>query len=124
MKNGYKTLASIKKDAVSFAEQVFAMDYSNLDDDSLCVTADQSRAPEEVAATVTEVIFRKTGLKLFSCQLQTAFALFNGHIAELSTGEGKTLAGVVAAIMYVKSGRKVQILVFNDYLAKRDATDN
>lgn len=124
MKNGYKTLASIKKDAVSFAEQVFAMDYSNLDDDSLCVTADQSRAPEEVAATVTEVIFRKTGLKLFSCQLQTAFALYNGHIAELSTGEGKTLAGVVAAIMYVKSGRKVQILVFNDYLAKRDATEN
>ena len=124
MKNGYKTLASIKKDCIAFAEQVLAVDYSNMDDDSLCVTADQARVPEEIAAAVTEVIFRKTGLKLFSCQLQTAFALYNGHIAELSTGEGKTLAGVLAAIMYVKSGRKVQVLVFNDYLAKRDATEN
>ena len=124
MKNGYKTLASIKKDCIAFAVQVLAVDYSNMDDDSLCVTADQARVPEEIAAAVTEVIFRKTGLKLFSCQLQTAFALYNGHIAELSTGEGKTLAGVLAAIMYVKSGRKVQVLVFNDYLAKRDATEN
>ena len=124
MKNGYKTLASIKKDTVAFAEQVMAMDFSDMDDDSLCVTADQARLPEEIAASVTEVIYRKTGLRLFSCQLQTAYALFNGHIAELSTGEGKTLAGVVAAIMYVKSGRKVQVLVFNDYLAKRDATEN
>ena len=124
MKNGFQSLTSIKKDCISFAEDVFAKDYSDLDDDALCVTADQSREPLEVAATVTEVIYRKTGLKLFSCQLQTAYALFNGHIAELSTGEGKTLAGVVAAIMYVKSGRKVQVLVFNDYLAKRDATEN
>ncbi len=124
MKNGYKTISSIKKDCIAFAEQVLAADYSKMDDDFLCVTADQSRTPIEIAATATEVIFRKIGLKLFSCQLQTAFALYNGHIAELSTGEGKTLAGVVAAIMYVKSGRKVQILVFNDYLAKRDATEN
>ncbi len=124
MKNGFKTIASIKKDCIDFADKVLAANYSDMDDDTLCVTADQAREPIEIAATVTETIFRKTGLKLFSCQLETAFALYNGHIAELSTGEGKTLAGVVAAVMYVKSGRKVQILVFNDYLAKRDATEN
>lgn len=124
MKNGYKTIASIKKDCVSFADKVLETDFSQMDDDTLCVTADQAREPIETASAVTEVIFRKTGLKLFSCQLQTAYALYNGHIAELSTGEGKTLAGVVAAVMYVKSGRKVQVLVFNDYLAKRDATEN
>ena len=124
MKNGYKTIASIKKDCENFAEKVLAADYSELDNDALCVTADQAREPIEIAATVTETIFRKTGLKLFSCQLETAFALYSGRIAELSTGEGKTLSGVVAAIMYVKSGRKVQVLVFNDYLAKRDATEN
>lgn len=124
MKNGYKTIASIKKECIDFADKVLASDYSKMDDDTLCVTADQAREPIEIASTVTEVIFRKTGLKLFSCQLETAFALYNGHIAELSTGEGKTLSGVVAAIMYVKSGRKVQVLVFNDYLAKRDATEN
>ena len=83
MKNGYKTIASIKKDCQTFAEQVLATDYSGLDDDFLCVTADQAREPIEIAATATEVIYRKTGLKLFSCQLQTAFALYNGHIAEL-----------------------------------------
>lgn len=124
MKNEFKTIASIKKDCAIFATQVLSSDYSKMDDDTLCVTADQAREPVEIAATVTEIIYRKTGLKLFSCQLETAFALYNGHIAELSTGEGKTLAGVVAAVMYVKSGKKVQVLVFNDYLAKRDATEN
>ena len=124
MKNGFKTIASIKKDCVAFADKVLSADYSQLDDDTLCVTADQAREPIDIASAVTEVIFRKTGLRLFSCQIETAFALLNGHIAELSTGEGKTLAGVLAAIMYVKSGRRVQVLVFNDYLAKRDATEN
>ena len=101
MKNGFKTIASIKKDCIDFADKVLAANYSDMDDDTLCVTADQAREPIEIAATVTETIFRKTGLKLFSCQLETAFALYNGHIAELSTGEGKTLAGVVAALMII-----------------------
>ena len=124
MKNSYKTIASIKNECLDFATKVLAQDLTQYDDDALRVIANEATEPVEIAAAVTEVIFRKTGLKLFACQLETAYALFNGHIAELSTGEGKTLAGVVAAIMYVKSGRRVQILVFNDYLAKRDATEN
>lgn len=124
MKKGYKTIGSIKNDCTDFANRVLAEDLSNLDDDALKVTIEHAEYPAEIAAAVTEVILRKMGLKLFVCQLETAFALYNGHIAELPTGEGKTLAAVVAAIMFVKAGRKVQILVFNDYLAKRDATDN
>ena len=124
MKSGYKTIASIKNECLEFADKVLNEDLTGYDDDALRVIATEATEPVEVAACVLEVIYRKTGLKLFACQLQTAYALFSGNIAELSTGEGKTLAGVVAAIMYVKSGRRVQVLVFNDYLAKRDATEN
>jgi len=70
------------------------------------------------------VIYRLKGLSLFESQLKTARSLKLGRIAELPTGEGKTLAAVVAAICYALEGRKVHILVFNDYLAKRDWSEN
>lgn len=124
MKNTYQTISSIKNECSAFAKSVFARNYSLLDDNALKAAAISAEEPVEIAAIVTEVILRKTGLKLFACQIETAYALYSGHIAELPTGEGKTLAAVVAAILYVKAGHSVQILVFNDYLAKRDATDN
>ena len=74
--------------------------------------------------TIKQTIKTQTGLTLFDTQLATATALQQGKIAELPTGEGKTLAAVVAAICYAKEGRKVHILVFNDYLAKRDWSQN
>ncbi len=71
-------------------------------------------------ALVSEVIYRTLGYRLFDTQIATAVSLLSGHIAELPTGEGKTLAAVLAAAVLAISGRKVHVLVFNDYLAKRD----
>lgn len=124
MKNGYKTISSIKNECVTFATSVLARNHSMLDDAALKSAFLSTNEPVEIAAIVSEVIFRKKGLKLFACQIETAYALYKGHIAELPTGEGKTLAAVVAAALYVKAERSVQILVFNDYLANRDALDN
>ena len=79
---------------------------------------------EQRFATLKELIHKLTGLSLFDTQLRASRSLLQGKIAELPTGEGKTLAAVVAAICYVLDGHKVHILVFNDYLAKRDWSEN
>ncbi|MEI6578572.1 MAG: accessory Sec system translocase SecA2 [Eubacteriales bacterium] len=71
-------------------------------------------------AMLKEIVFRCTGLSLFDTQLAAAYAMQKGHIAELPTGEGKTLSAVVSAICFALRGKDVHILVFNDYLAKRD----
>ena len=75
-------------------------------------------------ATIKKLIQELTDLSLFDSQLSTASSLLQGNIAELPTGEGKTWAAVVAAICYAQNGRRVHILVFNDYLAKRDWSEN
>ena len=79
---------------------------------------------EEKYAIIKELIRQVKGISLFHAQLHTAYSLQNGRIAELPTGEGKTFSAVVAAICYVLAGHRVHILVFNDYLAKRDWRDN
>jgi preprotein translocase subunit SecA len=58
---------------------------------------------------------------MFDVQILGALALQRGHIAEMQTGEGKTLAAVPAAIWYARKGRGTHVLTANDYLARRDA---
>lgn len=78
----------------------------------------------EVYSLIKEVIFRCKGVKLFDCQIAAAYAMEQGNIAQLDTGEGKTLAAVVAAVSMAIRGQKVHIFVFNDYLARRDYEEN
>lgn len=74
-------------------------------------------------ATAREMSARRLGLRPHDHQLVAACALLTGHAVELDTGEGKTLAGAVAAVGFVVSGRRVHVVSVNDYLAERDATD-
>ena len=71
-----------------------------------------------LAAVVAE---RVLGLSLFDVQILGALALQRGDIAEMQTGEGKTLAAVPAIIWFALQGRGVHVLTANDYLARRDA---
>jgi preprotein translocase subunit SecA len=71
-----------------------------------------------VAATVAE---RVLGLRLFEVQILGALAMQRGDIAEMQTGEGKTLAAVPAITWFALQGRGVHVLTANDYLARRDA---
>jgi preprotein translocase subunit SecA len=64
---------------------------------------------------------RVLGLRMFDVQILGALALQRGHIAEMQTGEGKTLAAVPAIVWYALKGRGVHVLTANDYLARRDA---
>lgn len=124
MKQGYQTISSLKNECTSFAKEVARLDFSELGDDFLREEFKSEKTETQLAAMVSEVIFRLKGIRIFESQLITAAALFKGNIAELPTGEGKTLAAVVAAVLFAKAGRAVHILVFNDYLAQRDGTDN
>ncbi|HEY9333885.1 MAG TPA: accessory Sec system translocase SecA2, partial [Kribbella sp.] len=64
---------------------------------------------------------RAIGERAFDGQVVGALAMLQGRIVEMATGEGKTLAGAIAAAGYAVGGRKVHVLAVNDYLAKRDA---
>ncbi|TCC62989.1 accessory Sec system translocase SecA2 [Kribbella pittospori] len=64
---------------------------------------------------------RAIGERAFDGQVVGALAMLQGRVVEMATGEGKTLAGAIAAAGYAVGGRKVQILAVNDYLARRDA---
>jgi len=76
--------------------------------------------PEAFAIT-REVAKRKLNLRHFDCQLQGGIALHNGQIAEMATGEGKTLVATLPFYLNSFTERKVVLVTVNDYLAKRDA---
>lgn len=72
-------------------------------------------------ALVREVARRETGEEAFLVQLVGALGLYHGRIVEMLTGEGKTLAGSIAAPLLAWRHRHIHILTVNDYLARRDA---
>jgi preprotein translocase subunit SecA len=75
----------------------------------------------DVFALCAVVAERVLGLKMFDVQFEGALALADGKIAEMQTGEGKTLAAVPAVVWYAKAGQSVHVMTVNDYLARRDA---
>jgi preprotein translocase subunit SecA len=74
----------------------------------------------EVFALVREAMRRTLGMRHFDVQLIGATVLHQGKIAEMRTGEGKTLVAPMAAILNAMAGRGVHIVTVNDYLARRD----
>jgi preprotein translocase subunit SecA len=72
-------------------------------------------------AIAREAAERSTGLRPFDVQLLGALRMLAGDVIEMATGEGKTLAGAIAAAGYAIAGRHVHVVTINDYLARRDA---
>ncbi|ETW24518.1 preprotein translocase subunit SecA [Mycobacterium gastri 'Wayne'] len=87
----------------------------NLDD-----LADSADIPQFLAIA-REAAERATGLRPFDVQLLGALRMLAGDVIEMATGEGKTLAGAIAAAGYALAGRHVHVVTINDYLARRDA---
>ena len=73
-------------------------------------------------AIAREAAKRTLGLRPFDVQLIGALALHKGMIAEMKTGEGKTLVAAIAIYLNALTGKGVHLVTVNDYLAKRDAT--
>ena len=75
----------------------------------------------EAYATVREAAYRSLGMKHYRVQLIGGIILHQGRIAEMRTGEGKTLVSTLPAYLNALSGKGVHIVTVNDYLARRDA---
>jgi preprotein translocase subunit SecA len=107
-------------------------EYENLSDDVLRGKTDvfkgqlaSGQTLEElmphVFATVREASKRVMKMRHFDVQLVGALALHNGKIAEMRTGEGKTLTATLAVYLNALAGKGVHVVTVNDYLASRDA---
>ncbi len=75
----------------------------------------------EAFATVREAGKRVLNMRHFDVQLIGGYFLHNGHIAEMRTGEGKTLVATLPAYLNALTGKGVHVITVNDYLAKRDS---
>ncbi len=107
-------------------------EFISLDDAALRAKTDAFRAraaagetldallPEAFAA-VREAARRRLGLRHFDVQLIGGMVLHRGQIAEMRTGEGKTLVATLPAYLNAIAGRGVHVVTVNDYLARRDA---
>ncbi len=116
------------------ANAIEALDgeYSKLTDAELRAKTDEFKArladgetlddilPEAFAA-VREAAWRVLGMKPFRVQLIGGIVLHQGRIAEMKTGEGKTLVAVLPAYLNALTGEGVHIVTVNDYLARRDS---
>lgn len=76
----------------------------------------------DVFAIVREVSKRTLNMRHFDVQLIGGMVLNDGRIAEMKTGEGKTLVATLPVVLNAMSGKGVHVVTVNDYLAKRDAT--
>jgi preprotein translocase subunit SecA len=108
---------------VSDIKRINAMrsEYSQLDDAALQAVAAKATDLLPVVAATAAIASRVIGQDMFDVQLRGTLALARGSIAEMQTGEGKTLAAVPAAAWYARQGGGVHVITVNDYLARRDA---
>src|SRR5947209_14612448 len=78
---------------------------------------------DRAMAVVREGALRASGLRPFPVQLMGALAICQGAVAEMATGEGKTLTASLAATLWAWAGKPVHIITVNDYLVGRDAEE-
>lgn len=76
---------------------------------------------ERGMALVREAAWRSVGKRPFKVQIMGAMAMAEGYIAEMATGEGKTLTASLTASLWALSGKPVHVITVNDYLVQRDA---
>ncbi len=128
----YKELKKFKK----IADKIVALDdkYTNMSDEDLASTTDKLKAQLENGKTVNdediivtafaaarEVAYRQIGEKPYYVQLLGGLALHFGNIAELKTGEGKTLTTILPAYLNALTGKGVHVVTVNEYLTQRNA---
>jgi preprotein translocase subunit SecA len=97
------------------------LEFAHLDDDQLRNRAAQANDLLQFMAITATVARRVLGQEMYDVQLRGALALIRGSIAEMQTGEGKTLAAVPAIAWLARERLGVHVMTVNDYLARRDA---
>src|SRR5436305_9422353 len=95
--------------------------FTRFDDDELRAIASKTTELLQWIALTATAASRVLGQDMYDVQLRGALALARGSIAEMQTGEGKTLAATPAISWLARGGRGVHVMTVNDYLARRDA---
>ena len=129
---GYKELKRVEK----IADEIDALaeEYKKLSDEELqgktAIFRERLANGEtlddiqvEAFATVREASTRVLGMTPFKVQLEGALAMHGGNIAEMKTGEGKTLTATLVVYLNALGGEGVHVVTVNEYLARRDATE-
>ena len=112
--NGLETkFATLSDDALTGMTEVFR--------ERLKAGETEDKILDEAFATVREAARRTLGQRHFDVQLMGGLVLHQGGIAEMKTGEGKTLVATLAVYLNALSGKGVHVVTVNDYLASRDA---
>lgn len=130
--SGYKELKRVEK--IAHKIDALAEDYKKLSDEELKgktnIFRERLKNGEtiddilvEAFATVREAATRVLHLTPFFVQIEGALALHGGNIAEMKTGEGKTLTSTMVAYLNALPGKGVHIVTVNEYLAGRDAKE-
>jgi len=102
--------------------QILRTDFKPITDARITMLArEHSTTLAEALALASEAAARVLGQRLHPVQFVAALALHQGKLAQMATGEGKTLAAVPAAFLGAVLGRGCHVLTANDYLARRDA---
>ncbi len=97
------------------------LEFGRLHDDELRTLSLRTKSLLQLFALTAVIASRSLGQDMFDVQLRGALALARGSIAEMQTGEGKTLAAAPAVAWYAREGKGVHVITANDYLARRDA---
>ena len=122
-----KSYHSIVEQVGEFEEQIKALSDEQLKDKTIQFRAaiKEGAGPLEILpeafAVVREAARRNVQMRHFDVQLIGGNVLYEGKIAEMATGEGKTLVATLAVYLVHLTGRHVHIVTVNDYLAKRDS---
>lgn len=112
------------RDSAKFDEKAAGLDDEQLLKAAGLLKLDDLAAASDIPqflAIVREAADRSIALRPFDVQLLGALRMLAGDVVEMATGEGKTLAGAIAAAGYAIGGRSVHVISVNDYLARRDA---
>ena len=96
-------ITDIKKD--------IELNNNEISEDNICL----------ITAIVREASKRSIGMTHYDSQIVGGLALYHGFVAEMKTGEGKTLAATIPVTLNAIQGKKVHLITVNDYLAKRDS---
>ena len=127
---GDRALKRLRPDVEAVAS--WEPEFENLSDDELRAKTDEFKAllaegddlddiRSEAFAAVREAAKRNLNMRHFDVQIMGGVVLHEGKIAEMKTGEGKTLVATLPTYLNALTGRGVHVVTVNDYLAKRDA---
>ncbi len=122
-----RQLEKIAKEVLAFEPEISALSDADLRNqtnklrDQLTAGKSLDNILPEAFATVREAAKRTLGQRHYDVQIMGGAALHNGNVAEMRTGEGKTLVSTLPAYLNALTGKGVHVVTVNDYLAERDS---